>query len=328
MEEMISRIGIDIPRATLSHWMIRAGILVQPLINFMRDHLLEQGVIQMDETVVQVLKEPDRPATSNSYMWVQKGGLPESPVILFDYDQSRGGAVPAKLLAGFEGWLQTDGYAGYGPAVASLPGVRRVGCWAHARRKFVEAAQAAVGKNGRKDNNASRFVAMIGKLYAVEKRIRGLPPETRHHERNKDVPPLLQELRSRLLEMKPGVPLGSALGRALSYLDDQWPLLVRYIEDGRLEIDNNGAENAIRPFVVGRKNWLFSRSVAGVKASANLYSLIETVKANGLEPYAYLCHAFALLPLYGTADQYDTLMPWNLNPDMTQKVKGTQNGVN
>ena len=312
---ILVRAGIDLPRSTLANWMIRSGQGVQPVINLMRDHLLDFGVIQMDETTVQVLNEPDKLATSTSYMWVQRGGPPERRVILFDYDASRSGSVPKLLLAGYKGYLQTDGYSGY-LAVGADPHIVHVGCFAHARRKFDEAIKA-LGKDGKKNpGKAGDALAYIGKLYAVEKELReaGADPTTRHETRLLKSKPILDQLKAWADKTILTVPPKTALGMALFYLLDHWSRLIRYLDDGRLEIDNNGIENAIRPFVVGRKGWLFSSSVRGVKSSANLYSLIETAKANGLEPFAYLCHLFTELPTAKTVDDYEKLLPWNVDP--------------
>jgi transposase len=178
---------------------------------------------------------------------------------------------------------------------------------AHARRKFSEAVKAQGRKKPR--GKAHRGLALIQKLYRVEKQARKLEPEARHDHRQRHARPIMDELRSWLNEALPQVPPTSATGKALHYLHREWPKLIIYLEDGRLEIDNNGAENAIRPFVLGRKNWLFSASVKGVKASANLYSLIETAKANGLEPYAYLRHLFTELPKATTVEAIEALVP-------------------
>jgi len=311
-ETILQRIGVDIPRATLANWMIQAGTLIQPLINLMQDRLLAYDIIQMDETTVQVLKEDGKAAQSKSYLWLQRGGPPEQPVVLYDYDPGRGAGVPTRLLSGFTGYLQTDGYDGYNAVVANNK-LMHVGCMAHARRKFSEAVKAQ-GKK-KKEGKAHRGLALIRKLYRVEKQARKLDPEDRHARRQKQARPVLDELRSWLDEVLPQVPPTSATGKALSYLHNEWSKLVRYLDDGRLEIDNNGAENAIRPFVVGRKNWLFSASVKGVKASANLYSLIETAKANSLEPYAYLRYLFTELPKAGTVEAIEALLPGNLSKD-------------
>ena len=311
-ETILQRIGVDIPRATLANWMIQAGTLIQPLINLMQDRLLAYDIIQMDETTVQVLKEDGKAAQSKSYLWLQRGGPPDQPVVLYDYDPGRGAGVPMRLLTGFTGYLQTDGYDGYNAVVAKNKLVH-VGCMAHARRKFSEAVKAQ-GKK-KKRGKAHRGLALIQKLYRVEKQARKLKPKARHDHRQQYARPVLDELRTWLDEALPQVPPTSATGKALNYLKREWGKLIRYLDDGRLEIDNNGAENAIRPFVVGRKNWLFSDSVKGVKASANLYSLIETAKANGLEPYAYLRHMFTELPKAETVEAIEALLPGNLSKD-------------
>jgi len=311
-ETILRRIGVDIPRATLANWMIQVGTLIQPLINLLQDRLLDYDIVQMDETTVQVLKEAGRSAQSKSYLWLQRGGPPDQPVVLFHYDPGRGAEVAKRLLAGFKGYLQTDGYDGYNDAVA-VGDLTHVGCMAHARRKFNEAVKAQ-GSN-QQCGRAHRGLALIQKLYRIEKQARDLTPESRHDHRQLHARPLLNELRSWLDTALPEVPPTSATGKALNYLNNEWDKLIRYLDDGRVEIDNNAAENAIRPFVVGRKNWLFSDSVKGVKASANLYSLIETAKANGLEPYAYLRFLFTELPKANTVDAIEALLPGNLGDD-------------
>ncbi len=305
-ETILKRIGVELPRATLANWMIQAGSLIQPIINLLRDRLLAYDILQMDETTVQVLKEPGKTAQSKSYLWVQRGGPPDRPVVLYDYDPGRGAGVPKRLLDGFKGYLQTDGYDGYNAAVA-VNGLTHLGCMAHARRKFSEAVMAQ-GKN-KKRGKAHRGLALIQKLYRVEKQARTLTPEERYDHRYRHARSILDELRTWLDEALPQVPPTSATGKALNYLNNEWDKLIRYLDDGRLAIDNNGAENAIRPFVVGRKNWLFSASVKGVKASANLYSLIETAKANGLEPYEYLRRVFTELPQADSVEAIEALLP-------------------
>lgn len=311
-ETILKRIGVELPRATLANWMIQAGTLIQPVINLLRDQLLIYDIIQMDETSVQVLKEAGKTAQSKSYLWLQRGGPPDRPVVLYDYDPGRGAGVPKRLLEGFTGYLQTDGYDGYN-AVVAVNGLMHVGCMAHARRKFSEAVKAQ-GKN-KKRGKAHQGLALIQRLYRVEKQARKWTPENRHTHRQQHARPILDEIRTWLDKTLPQVLPTSATGKALNYLNNEWDKLIRYLEDGRLEIDNNGAENAIRPFVVGRKNWLFSTSVKGVNASANLYSLIETAKANGLEPYAYLRHLFTELPRAETVEAIEALLPGNINQD-------------
>ncbi len=308
-EQILQRIGVDIPRATLASWMIRCGQLVQPLINLLRDRLLAYDIVQMDETTVQVLKEPGKTAQSKSYLWLQRGGPPDEPVILFDYDPTRCQTVPKALLEGFAGYLQADGYSGYNGVVAE-GGLVQVGCMAHARRKFSEAVKGQ-GKNPRQ-GKAHQGLAWIQKLYRIEKQARTqqLSPPARKAHREQHAAPVLAKMRSWLDASIPNVPPGTLTGKALNYLHNEWPKLIRYLEDGRLEIDNNLAENAIRPFVIGRKNWLFSDSVQGVKASANLYSLVESAKANGLEPYQYLREVFTALPQAEKVEDIENLLPW------------------
>ena len=311
-ETILQRIGVELPRATLANWMIQAGHLVQPLINLLQERLLSYDILQMDETTVQVLKESGRRAQSKSYLWLQRGGPPEHPVVLYHYDPGRGAGVATRLLDGFKGYLQTDGYDGYNAVVASNHLIH-VGCMAHARRRFHDAVKAQ-GRNKTR-GKAHRGLALIQKLYRIEKQARNLTPEKRQAYRDRHARPILDEMRSWLDQAVGQLPPMSATGKALHYLHNEWPRLIRYLDDGRLEIDNNAAENAIRPFVIGRKNWLFSDSVRGVKASANLYSLIETAKANGLEPYAYLRYLFTELPKAETVDAIETLLPGNLDTD-------------
>ncbi|HMB89929.1 MAG TPA: IS66 family transposase [Rhodothermales bacterium] len=311
-QTILERIGIDLPRATLCNWMIKAGTLVQPVINLLEDRLLSHDIVQMDETTVQVLKESGKKAQSKSYLWLQRGGPPEHPVVRFHYDPGRGASVAKQLLQGFTGYLQTDGYDGYN-AVVAANSLIHVGCWAHARRRFSDAVKAQGRK--RRRGKAHRGLTLIQKLYRVEKQAKKLTPEKRYEHRQRHANPVLDELRNWLDKTLPQVPPTSATGKALHYLHAEWEKLIRYLDDGRLEIDNNQAENAIRPFVLGRKNWLFSDSVKGVKASANLYSLIETAKANGLEPYAYLRYLFTELPKAENVEAIEALLPGNVDED-------------
>ena len=310
-ETILQRAGVDLGRNTLANWMIKAGILIQPLLNLIQDQMLSYPVLQCDETRVQVLKEPGKEPSSNSYMWVRVGGPPTRKMILFHYASGRGGAVASELMADYHGYLQTDDYGGYN-AIGKDSKITQLGCWAHARRKFID-AQKAIGKN-KKSGKATTAINLISKLYAIERRLRksNVDEGEIYRVRQQEALPQLEKLRLWLDTTLHAVTPKGLLGKALSYLDKNWEKLTIYTQDGRLAIDNNGAENAIRPFVVGRKNWLFSASVRGAKASANLYSLIETAKANGCEPYAYLRHVFAELPKVQTVEQIEALLPWNI----------------
>ena len=310
-EYVLARAGVTVPRQTLARWVIGTAQALQPIANLMRDVLLGHDVIHMDETPVQVLKEPGRAATSKSQMWVQRGGPPGKPVILFEYDPSRAQAVPLRLLEGWKGHLMADGLESYG-AIAFCEGVTRLGCWAHARRRFVDASKVLpAGKRGR----AHEALALIGKLYAIERDARELNDAERLAQRQSRSRAVLDELRRWLDQMLPTVPPTSVLGGALGYLHRQWPRLIPYLARGDLPIDNNPAENAIRPFVVGRKAWLFSDTQAGARASALIYSLVETTKANGMEPYLWLRNALRALPTATTVEHFEALLPWNLKAE-------------
>lgn len=309
-EKVLSRHGIDIPRQTLARWVIQCGEHLQPLLNLMRDKLLDYPVLHCDETRVQVLKEPNREPSSQSWMWVQTGGPPDKPVILFDYETSRAQEVPLRLLEGYRGYLMTDDYASYN-AVAAQAGVERLACWAHARRKFVEAQKVQPkGKTGRAD----MALNLINKLYGIERDLKQASDEQRHQGRQQESLLLLNQLKAWLDKTQPHIASKTALGDAVNYLAKNWNRLVRYIEAGHLPIDNNRAENAIRPFVIGRKNWLFSDTPKGATASAQIYSLVETAKANGQEPYAYLRHILERLPQVNGLESYEALLPWNCVP--------------
>ena len=310
-EAVLNRSGVEIPRNTLASWMIKSGELIQPLINLLEEKLLAYPIMHCDETTLQVLKEPDKHASQKSYMWVRVGGPAAQPIRLFHYADSRRGEVACHLLAGYEGYLQTDDYAGYN-TVCVENSITQLGCWAHARRKFIDAQKANSSKT-KKTGKADVAISLISQLYAIEKRINTFSPEDKHTARQKEAIPILADIQQWLDKTLHSTLPKGLLGKALSYLEKNWTKLTVYTQDGRLSIDNNPAENAIRPFVIGRKNWLFSATVRGAKSSANLYGLIETVKANGLEPYAYLRHIFKELPKVASVDDVEALLPWNVN---------------
>lgn len=278
----------------------------------MRDRLLESPVIHCDETRVQVLKEPDRDPTSQSWMWVQASGPPDRQVVLFDYTTSRAQEVPLRLLEGYRGYVMTDDYAGYN-ALALQPGVERLACMAHVRRKFVEAQKVQPkGKTGRADV----ALTMINKLYGIERDLKDASDEQRFIGRQERSLPILEQLKSWLDKTHSQVTPQSVLGKAVLYLANNWNRLERYVEAGHLPIDNNLAERAIKPFVIGRKAWLFSDTPKGATASAQIYSLVETAKVNGQEPYTWLRHVLERLPHASSVAAYEALLPWNCSPEM------------
>jgi transposase len=312
--KQLARLGIDLPRATLCNWARQVAERASPLADLMDRAIREGPIVNIDETTVQVLQEPDRADTQKSYMWIFRGGDPERPVLRYQYHPTRAGSVPLSFLDGFKGYVQTDGYNGY-DALGRRPGIVMVGCWAHARRKFHEVLKAASPQVAKRKLTAEEALEFIGKLYRIEKeaRLKELPAPTLCELRQQQAKPVLEEFKHWLEEKAPLTPPGGLLGKAIGYTLNQWPRLIAYLQDGRLRPDNNLVENAIRPFVVGRKNWLFSGHPRGAEASAFLYSLIETAKANGLNVYLYMRHLFDRLPLAKTEEDYRNLLPPNLD---------------
>jgi transposase len=246
-------------------------------------------------------------------MWVFRGGTPAQPGLLYHYDPSRAGRVAAEFLKGYGGAVLTDGYAGY-DFLDRLEGVVHGGCWAHARRKFDEVKKAACGgPKPTKAGSADVALAFIRELYGVERKIEGLTGEQRTRRRKELAGPVLEKFRRWLEEKLPQTPPQGLMGKAIAYTLGQWKRLTAYLNVPELPLDNNLAENAIRPFVVGRKNWLFSGTPEGAWASALFYSLIETAKANALEPHFYLRYLFTRIPHAQSTEDYAALLPQRLN---------------
>jgi transposase len=313
-EKIFARLGVDIPRATMCNWLINVATFLSPLMELLIREIRSGPLVNADETPVQVLKEPNRPNTTKSYMWVLRGGDPEQPSVVFQYHPSRGGDVPLAFLDGFQGYLQCDEYNGYN-ALERQDGVIRMGCWAHARRKFHKVIKAR--SSSKKQGSAEEALGYIRQLYKIEKQARAqdLGAEAIVDIRQKESKPVLDEFKTWLDKKAVLTPPKGLLGKAIGYALRNWTRLTRYLEDGRLRPDNNLAENAIRPFVIGRKNWLFAGNPKGAEASATYYSLIETAKANGLKPYEYLRYLFDKVPLAKTEDEYRMLLPQNLKAE-------------
>ena len=315
LEQMFKRLGQEVSRTSMAHWIIRLDEVFQPLMNLLREEQNNATYLQADETRIQVLKEKGKTAQSDKWMWVTRGGPPGRPSVLFEYDPSRAGSVPVRLLDGFSGILQADGYSGYSQ-VCKESGLTRIGCWDHARRKFIEATQAApsVAKGKSKPGASKADVALgyIGKLYAIEREQKERSDAERYQARQTRSMPLLAELKTWLENNVGKVMKGSLTRKAMEYTLGQWSYLVGYCERGDLHISNVLAENAIRPFAVGRKAWLFADSAQGAKASATCYSLLETAKANDLEPSAYINHVLAQIGEADTLEKLEALLPWNV----------------
>ncbi len=305
---IFKRLGVELDSTSMANWMIKCGQLVQPLINLGLDVLRAQDVLFMDETVTQVLKEEGRSASHQSRMWIMTNKT-DQRMVLFHYSPTREAGVSELMLGDLEGTLMTDGYAVY-DAVAKRDELTHLGCWAHARRYFKKASDAQPKGTSGKPEQALSY---IQKLFRIEARTKTATVDEKYRARQQESLPILAALK-KWLDKSLKHPVKSAkLSKALTYLSNQWLKLIRYTENAAWPIDNNHAENCIRPFVVGRKNWLFSTSVEGAKASANLYSLVESAKANSLEPSAYLKAIFTLLPQAETVDYIEALLPWNIN---------------
>ena len=317
---LLRRFGGDISANTIAASMVRVGLAVQPVINLMRDSLFDSDLIYGDETTFQVQKEPGRRAQTKSYVWVQMNGS-GPPVRLFSYAPGRGTAHAKAIYAGIRPGtaLITDGYELYN-GLATENQLVHLGCWAHARRGFIKAEEAVPKAARTPQLMATRFVKLIARLFAAEARSADWRPMQRQRLRQRYSARVLQAIEALLHEQLPITVPGSLLGKAMQYLHGQWPKLVRYVEDGTWPISNNPCENAIRPFVLGRKGWLFATTVAGANASANLYSLVETCKANGVDPYQYLNWLFKKLPLATSADDYAALLPWTMPASRVERV--------
>ena len=303
-EQLFKQHQIELSQQTMSDWVLKCAKLLNPIIEAWYNKLRQQPVVQADETTLKVIEEDKH----QCYMWLYCTGT-DSPnqhtipnIVLYDYQSSRSGSCVREYLADYTGYLQVDGYTGYEQTGAQL-----VGCFAHALRKFKEAEQAA-GKN--KTGRANWALSHIQKLYRIEKAIKDLTPEDKYEVRQNQAKPLLEQYKQWLDTSALQVPPKSAIGNAIGYSLRQWSKLCRYIKDGQLAIDNNRAERAIKPFVIGRKNFLFSNTAKGAKASATLYSIIETAKANDLVPFTYLMHLLTELPKQ--PDDLESLMPWNV----------------
>ena len=315
-EQLFKHHGIELSRKTLASWMLQCSDLLMRIYQRLHQLQLQQAVIHADETPLKVIHEDK----SQCYMWVYCTGTdsppeqdrakePDKPprnIVLYDYQASRSSQCVRDYLQGYSGYLQVDGYAAYDRTDATL-----VGCMAHARRKFVEAQKVqAKGKSGKAD----WAINHIGKLYRIETEIKAKSPEQKQALRQQHAQPLLEQLKSWLDKSAMQVPPKSAIGKAIAYSLRQWPKLIRYVDDGRLSIDNNRAERAIKPFVIGRRNWMFANTSNGAQASAVLYSVVESAKTNGLTPFDYIKHL--LDELAKQPESIEHLLPWNV--DLTQ----------
>ena len=317
-EQEWNRKGVQLTRQTMSNWLLTCSKqYLRPVYEELHRQLKDAEILHADETPVQVLHEEDRRAQTKSYMWLyMTGAHEEKQIVLYSYNESRSAAVPKTYLSGYKGYLQTDGYGGYN----SVEGVKRVGCLAHARRKFSDALNGMKAEN-RKGTAAEEGFAKIEKILLKEKELKDLTPDERQKERLKTVKPLMDDLLTWAREAR--VLKGSKTGEGITYLRNQWKTFDPFYEDGRIELTNNRAERSIKPFVMGRKNWLFCNAEKGAIASETYYSLIETAKFNGLDPYKYLLYVLREAPGKDlkNPETVEKLLPWNAPEECRKKTE-------
>ena len=308
-EKMLRRIGVDIPRSTLCLWVIRSAELLKPMMEMIHRYIIGYDIAYSDETTVQVLKDPNKGVQSKKYMWVFAGGPPDKFAFYYRYNHSRAHDVPLTFYDGFKGYIHCDGFSGYDALSSKTPEIILSGCMYHARRKFAE----IVKMTNATDGVACDVIKMIARLARIEEEIKSLSDADRFVIRLEKCEPLLKELHDYLTAVYPRVVPKSPLGMAVAYTLNQWPKLLTYLKDGRLENNNNRTERAIKPFAIGRKGWLFADSVADAEAAATLFSLIETCKYHDIEPYDWLRYALQQMPLCQSDDEIEALLPFNID---------------
>ncbi|MDQ7083884.1 MAG: IS66 family transposase [Sulfurovum sp.] len=314
-----NRFGVPFSDTTLSNWMIKASEKLKPFKQRLKERLLENEYIQADETTLQVVNAHKGKATKKSYIWLGVG-MDKYKVVYMHYANNRSAVAATALLNGFSGYLQTDGYAGYNDVVKTND-MTHLACWAHARRKFAD-----IVKSGVSDPQSKRYaqeaIILIQKLYKIEREIKDDPPEQKLLIRKEKSQAIINTIREWInTKFYKAQELAGAIAKAFVYLNNQFAKLEVYLTDGRLNIDNNGAENHIRPMVLGRKNWLFATSVKGAEAIATWYTIIETAKANGLEPYHYLKYLMTEFPYYQRDGRdIEALLPWNVSDDGVVRI--------
>ena len=287
--DMLGRSGVELPVSTLCEWVGATGFALQPLVDALRDELHRARVVHADETPVQML-DPGHGKTRTAYLFAyRRGEIAEPPIIVFDFAQSRSGKHARAFLADYGGALVVDDYAGYKHLFQSTP-MRELGCWAHARRKFFELHEA------NQSPLAAEVIPRIAAIYEVEREAKDMTASERLAHRQQHARPKVEALLDWLEGLRPKINSGSATAKAVDYLLRRKAAFTAYLGDGRFPIDNNPVENAIRPVALGRKNWLFAGSLLAGQRAANIMSLIQTAKANGHDPHAYLRDVLTRLP--------------------------------
>ena len=307
-EQDFARLGVTLSRQTLSNWTLAGADWLEPLYDRMVEHLIARDILHADETTLQVLHELDRAATAQSYIWLYRTGRDGPPIICYEYQPTRASAHPIAFLKNYRGYLHVDGYQVYD----SLTWLILLCCWAHARRKFTEALTAlpAAVRAANPISPAEEGLRFCNRLFEIERELHDATPSERFEGRLQRSRPVLNAMKIWLDHQTQKMLPKSAFGQAVNYCLNQWDKLNNFLLDGRLELDNNRSERSIKPFVIGRKNWLFANTPKGAKASAIIYSIIETAKENGLHPYTYLTYLFDQIPDCKSSD-LDRLLPWS-----------------
>jgi transposase len=314
LEKQFERIGVSISRQDMANWQVTVFEKLTKLLKLMMAHIKKGKVLRMDETTVQVMGEDGRDDKQKSYIWLARGGPPDKIVTILEYKPTRASDNIDEWLDGFQGYLQTDGYSGYDCALGRHIGIIHVGCFAHARRKFFEAL-----KVGSQAKSAAIGITYIKKLYTIEDELRDSESKLSYEDfvlqRKKKAMPILDEFKKWIDKLVSETKAETLLQKAVNYTYNQWDKLVAYLGCAELTPDNNLSENAIRPFVIGRKNWLFFKSPEGAKSGCALYSLIETAKCNGVDPARYLTYLFEKVPTAVSDADWSALLPWNVKLD-------------
>ncbi len=310
------RHGIDIPRNTMSHWIIESGLKLQPLVNLLQDQILDYEISALDATSLQVLKEPGRPPQRKSYAYCFRGGPPGREAILYEYNATEHKEFLKNWFADYEGTIHTDADPFFDD-LAITPGIQLSYCNAHARRKFEPIAKAV-----QKEGLASHAMRVFRSLYKIERFAKdsNMNPEERKELRQQKSKPIMDEFKVWLDNVYQTVLPKSSLGNALAYCIRHWAGLYRFLDDGRLEIDNNLTEQEIKPFVIARKNFMFCNSVAGANALCVHFGLIRTAILNGYDPYAYYVKILKAIPYCETVEDYEALLPWNIDMQATNQT--------
>ena len=305
---IFARHNITLSRSTLAGWIAAIGLALAPLVQAMRQDLLNQTILHADETPVQML-DPGRGKTKRGYMWLYRSNSTTAQQIaIYDFQASRAGQHAQNFLQGYQGALMVDDYGGYKALFTSPYSVQELGCWAHVRRKFFDLFKA------NKSIHAQTALTFIQSLYEVERHAQSFTPEERQQYRQQTALPILEQFKQWLLTQRSQIPAGTGLARAIDYTQKRWPVLIRYIECGHRPIDNNPGENSIRPIALGRKNWLFAGSLAAGQRAAQIMSLIETAKLNDHDPFAYLKSILTRLPTWPQSCIHE-LLPYHWQPD-------------